>query len=476
MEFSSIELSGCGFLKSATMGRSRLQRKIARGDEYAGDGYDSLSSFPAETRWSDGNPNVQEETQFNSHGLEGSLDALYEKRSATREAGLRGLARILSREVLTSYIANKYETLAHQILACLKKGGSAEIALASKALGLLVLTLGTGDAALQVKEEVEQWLLKVAYLAQSSNARIAALDAMAIISFVCNVAHDTKDMLAVLWRIICHNAHSDADQKPTILKPSEAVKTAALSGWTLLLSSLPHSLVSESFLVMSLPVLSSLLQSPDPAVRKSAGEAAATLYEAAPDCTESSIDDGETLVGDVETDEQLPTVSEDPKDVTKEQVLNEVLYEMKNLSVGNGKKWESRKRRAAQRKSFRQLLTTLDDGVPREMKVKIPKCKVLIIKTWSETVQLNALKRYLGDSGFQAYMQGNTLLHEIFDVELEEKRVRVCDLKLSSIEKRMLYSPNSAKSKARTKALNRTRISNQAEKAASFNANGHESD
>lgn len=106
--------------------------------------------------------------------------------------------------------------------------------------------------------------------------------------------------------------------------------------------------------------MSSLLQSPDPAVRKSAGEAAATLYEAAPDCTESSIDDGETLVGDVETDEQLPTVSEDPKDVTKEQVLNEVLYEMKNLSVGNGKKWESRKRRAAQRKSFRQLLTTLD--------------------------------------------------------------------------------------------------------------------
>lgn len=34
--------------------------------------------------------------------------------------------------------------------------------------------------------------------------------------------------------------------------------------------------------------------------------------------------------------------------------------------------------------------------------------------------------------------QGNTLLHEIFDVELEEKRVRVCDLKLSSIEKVLL--------------------------------------
>ncbi|KAG0583280.1 hypothetical protein KC19_3G123300 [Ceratodon purpureus] len=458
------------------MGRSRLQRKVARGDEDAGNGYDSLSFVSSETRWSDGNPNVQDEVQSNSHGLEGSLDALYEKRSSTREAGLRGLIRVFSREVLTTYIANKHETLAHQILACMKKGGSAEIALAPRALGLLVLTLGTGDAALRVKEEVEQCLLKVANHAQSSNARIAALDAVAIITFVCNVAQDTKDTMAFLWRIICHNAHGDADQKLTVQKPPESVRAAALSGWTLLLSSLPPHLVSEPLLVSSLPVLSSLLQSPDPAIRKAAGEAAATLFEAAPDCTEASIDNAETLVGDVETDEQEVTLSEDPKDVTKEQVLNEVLHEMKQLSVSSGKKWESRKERAAQRKSFRQLLTTLDDGVPREMKVKIPKCKVLIIKTWSETVQLNALKSYLGESGLQAHMQGNVLLHEIFEVELEEKRVRVCELKLSSVEKRMMFSPNSVASKTRTKALNRTRLSNQVEKAASFNVNGHESD
>jgi hypothetical protein len=39
--------------------------------------------------------------------------------------------------------------------------------------GLLVVTLGTGDAALRVKEEVEQCLLKIANRAQSSNAKIA---------------------------------------------------------------------------------------------------------------------------------------------------------------------------------------------------------------------------------------------------------------------------------------------------------------
>ena len=102
------------------------------------------------------------------------------------------------------------------------------------------------------------------------------------------------------------------------------------------------------------------MQSPNPALRKAAGEAAATLNEAAPDCTVENTDNAETLVVDVKNNEQPPAVSEGLKDVIKEQVLNEVLHEMKTLSVTSGKKWESRKTRTAQRKSFRQLLTTLD--------------------------------------------------------------------------------------------------------------------
>ena len=60
----------------------RLQRKVARGDEDPGEGSDSLSSPLAGSRWSDGNPNVVEEVQAGSSALEGSLDALYEKRYA----------------------------------------------------------------------------------------------------------------------------------------------------------------------------------------------------------------------------------------------------------------------------------------------------------------------------------------------------------------------------------------------------------
>jgi hypothetical protein len=36
-----------------------------------------------------------------------------------------------------------------------------------------------------------------------------ALDAVAIITFVCNEVLNSKDVMAFLWRIICHNAHND---------------------------------------------------------------------------------------------------------------------------------------------------------------------------------------------------------------------------------------------------------------------------
>lgn len=90
------------------------------------------------------------------------------------------------------------------------------------------------------------------------------------------------------------------------------------------------------------------LRSSDLTVRKAAGEAAATLNEAAPDFTDAENDCVETSVGEVKT--------EDVKDV-----MQEVLHEMKNLSVaGNDKRFQNQKDRRAQRKSFHQLLLTLD--------------------------------------------------------------------------------------------------------------------
>lgn len=93
-------------------------------------------------------------------------------------------------------------------------------------------------------------------------------------------------------------------------------------------------------------MLSLLLESQDMAVRRVAGEAAATLYEAIYDGVDTGGCDTES------TDSSIPDLEE----VTKDQVL----HQMKTLSVSSTKKFQTRKERALQRKSFRQLLTTLE--------------------------------------------------------------------------------------------------------------------
>lgn len=44
-------------------------------------------------------------------------------------------------EVVFICLVSRYETLSHQILACMKKGGSSEIALAARALGTFLILL-----------------------------------------------------------------------------------------------------------------------------------------------------------------------------------------------------------------------------------------------------------------------------------------------------------------------------------------------
>ena len=107
--------------------------------------------------------------------------------------------------------------------------------------------------------------------------------------------------------------------------------------------------------------MSLLLESQDMAVRRVAGEAAATLYEAIYDGVDTGGCDTES------TDSSIPDLEE----VTKDQVL----HQMKTLSVSSTKKFQTRKERALQRKSFRQLLTTLEvcGGSSQE-----PSCRITL--------------------------------------------------------------------------------------------------
>lgn len=150
---------------------------------------------------------------------------------------------------------------------------------------------------------------------------------------------------------------------------------------------------------------------------------------------------------------------------------DEVVEQMKTLSVHAGGKGQPKKERAVQRSSFRELLAAIEDGVAPQVSVKLPAGNALKFNSWTEIIQLNVIRRFLGE-GFQTHMQGNPLLHEIFDfVPQAEKRKT-----LSTKEKRMLQSPNSIVSKARTEVMNRRRQNSRVQKMGGFSANGHDSD
>ncbi|GJP56695.1 hypothetical protein CLOM_g15750 [Closterium sp. NIES-68] len=88
-------------------------------------------------------------------------------------------------------------------------------------------------------------------------------------------AHATEESMSLLWLV----ANPQGTTKATV---PAAVKGAAISNWTLLLSTLPSSLLAQFYARSELEALSRCLQDADMAVRGAAGEAIALVHEHCP--------------------------------------------------------------------------------------------------------------------------------------------------------------------------------------------------
>ncbi|XP_024525476.1 uncharacterized protein LOC9659932 [Selaginella moellendorffii] len=211
--------------------------------------------------------------------LEASLDSLYEKRSSTREAGLKGLIDGFMGKVMTHFVEEKYETLTHQILLSIKQSSSTEAVLAGRALAVVSITAGAGKVAEHVFEDSFPHLSKISKLGRDSAARVSAIEALGMLTFVGGVEVSTESAMEVLWQIVIHKGSAHADQTLGTSKPTPPVKAAAIMAWSLLLSTLSSKRVMSLQLSSVLGALSSLLEDPDLGVRKAAGEAIALLCE-----------------------------------------------------------------------------------------------------------------------------------------------------------------------------------------------------
>ena len=133
-----------------------------------------------------------------------------------------------------------------------------------------------------------------------------------------------------------------------------------------------------------------------------------------------------------------------------------MINQCKNLSTEAGGKGSAKKDLNSQRNLFRDILDFFEYGYSPDISMKIGGDS-LQASSWSEMIQLNFIKHFLG-GGFIKHMQENEFLHEVFGFSPKRKYLNTNEHRMSGGEKRMFKSPNSFLNKARTQSLNKQRI------------------
>ncbi|KAH3760924.1 hypothetical protein Pelo_7266 [Pelomyxa schiedti] len=207
---------------------------------------------------------------------------------------------------------------------------------------------------------------------------------------------------------------------------------SAVSGWSLLLTSLSLSMIPRIISENSEALLT-LLEHPDVDVRIQTGHAFALLF---------------SLLRD-STDESEPFDINDCNDffdTASFMATVEALCDAQPLPSGLR---FSKRDKNKQAPMFRQICRFIQEGIEPTEKMTI-KFHPLVFTGWPQVTQLYILRETL-TTGFALHMEKNTILHQLFDLRLDPHKSRE---KLSHVEKRRFKSGNSERAKARTQKRN----------------------
>ncbi|KAD4385490.1 hypothetical protein E3N88_25658 [Mikania micrantha] len=433
---------------------SRVQRKNAA--MLDGDDTDSVSSSST-SRSDQMVRNGGEDVHTDKDSvLDQCLDDLFEKRGSTREKALAGIIEAFSNNLPHEFVEKKFATMLHQCLNSIKKGSAKEVALASRAIGLLALTAGSGKKAEEILEESISPISEALKSRFESSKTASLLDCLAVIAFVGGNEEETDKCMQIMWQVVHPKLGPNVciyiyfinlfdffialyfffEFQVVATKPSPPVITAMVSAWSFLLTRMDGWALDPKSWQGSISYFTSLLEKDIRSIRIAAGEALAIIFEIG-NLKNFSIQDATPIEG------------------LKAKFLNQV----RNLSVEAGGKGSAKKDLNNQRNTFRDILEFLEDGYSPENSVKIGG-ESLTTTTWCQLVQLNFLKRFIC-GGFIKHMQENEFLHEVFNFTPKKSLLSNGD-HVSRTEKRMYKSPNSALNKARTQYLNKQRLLSQA--------------
>ncbi|CAK9167521.1 unnamed protein product [Ilex paraguariensis] len=429
------------------MGKRKSQRKNAATlDNDDTDSVSSSSTVRSDHMLVSGGEEVQLDKESI---LDQCLDALYEKRGSTREKALASIIEVFNSNLQHEFVEMKFATLLHQCLNSLKKGSAKEIALASHAIGLLVLTTGPGDKAKEILEESVSPISE-ALKSRSETSKISSLlECLAIITFVGGEEpEETETSMQIMWQLV----HPKLGPNVVATKPSPALITAVVSAWSFLLTTLDGWTLNPKSWQQSISYFSTLLDKDDRSVRIAAGEALALIFETG---------NLEKFCGEVKVSGDISiTEGNNYREFVHIRGLRgKILNQVRNLAAEAGGKGSAKKDLNSQRNSFRDILESLEDGYSPETSTKIGG-ECLNIATWAQLIQLNFLKRFLG-GGYVKHMQENEFLHNVFGFTPKTKLLSRSEHHISALEKRMYKSPNSVLNKARTQLLNKQRMLSQ---------------
>jgi len=182
-----------------------------------------------------------------------AIGNLSEKRASTREGALKTLQRLLARRpdlLITAGTLDRHsESLAEDLVNCIKRGKPREAQLACKVIRLVTLTNGAGDEELY--QEVEATLKSTVHNSPSAPVRADALRTLGLCCYVASTEDSsTWDCVELCVELFV------AARNPV----PEEVQIAALQTWGLLATSLEPSYLTSRCFEELLPVFSSHLQ------------------------------------------------------------------------------------------------------------------------------------------------------------------------------------------------------------------------
>ncbi|KAK8460758.1 hypothetical protein SEVIR_2G384000v4 [Setaria viridis] len=366
------------------MGKSKKSKARGGGDDLL-DSSDADSMGSSSTALSDLSISyATEHVNSQEFVLDKYIDDLYEKRGSTREAALVKLVDAFESFMLHGLLENKYATMLSQFNNSVKKGSAKEVFLASRAIGLLAITLGAGSSSHEIMEESHPQLCRVLQAWSDASKMISALDCLAVITFVgATDLAETELALKAMWDVIHPKSGSNVG---TVRKPKPPVLAAAISAWTFLLTTIGSWRINTDSWKEPIAFLSTLLEAEDRAVRMAAGEALALCFEL--NLLDVSCEDGDANTGG--------TGGSKNKLFLDMQALKAKISGLaSNLSAEAGGKGADKKNLTDQRDLFQRILDFVKIAGKRD---------VLRVSSWSELIQLNFLKRFLG-KGFLKHVK-----------------------------------------------------------------------